>query len=128
MISPAGEMKQTEFLTVFQMVEEGQKPYPLNYEEKKDFIRLITDNKVIIMARPESLLHEKIVFSLPGEKLYEVIITGIKEGFWNISGSKRKGFNYWVQKDKNTIYFTGKDEEIVLNPGRDYESDEGSYD
>lgn len=128
MISPADEMKQTEFITVFQMVEEGQKPYPLDFEEMEGFIKLVVDNKVIIMAKPENLLREKIVFSLPDEKLYEVIITGVKEGFWNISGSRRKGFNYWVQKDKNTIYFTGKDEEIVLNPGRDYESDEGSYD
>lgn len=127
MLSPSEASEKSRFLTVFQMAEAGNGPLPEAYEDREAYVRITIDDNVMIVGRPDRFVEEEITFDVPDDKVYNIIVVGVKAGFWTISRPGKESFNLSVLKNKNTLHFTGQGEQITLRPGRVYGAAEGEY-
>ncbi|MBO9591564.1 MAG: DUF4962 domain-containing protein [Niabella sp.] len=126
LVSPLKDAKKTAFVTVFQMAEETQAELPLQFSEKNGYYLFQVGNKLVVLARPGSLLQEAFTLEVPGDQEYEVIVAGLQEGFWNLSGADGKlNFNATVLKNRHTLSFKMKGGRLALKPQRVYNAPEG---
>ncbi|MCD2424017.1 DUF4962 domain-containing protein [Niabella pedocola] len=126
LVSPLKETKQTTFVTVFQMAEETHAELPLQFTERAGYVQFQVADKLVVLARPGSLLQEAFTLEVPGDQEYEVIVAGLREGFWNLSGADGKlNFNAAVLKNKHTVSLKMKGGRLVLKPQRVYNAQEG---
>ncbi|GGH30247.1 hypothetical protein FAZ19_21430 [Sphingobacterium alkalisoli] len=121
LISSKEKSAEKEFVTVFQMVEDGRAKLQEKYIDKGHYGYFVIGDKVIVLSKPRQLLNEEIIVQIPADKRYDVIIAGVKEGFWNLytKGSELSE-NISVLKDRNVMFFEGKKGELVLKPQRVY--------
>lgn len=126
MVSPKTDNRSDQFLTLFQMVEEGAAELPVIYEDKVDYVYCILGQKIIILSKPSQLLKKEITFSVPNDSSYEVVIAGVIPGFWNVRDEgKRTSHNVSVLKDKHVISFKSDGGQFTLTPTRTYGGEEG---
>jgi heparin/heparan-sulfate lyase len=70
------------------------------------------------VAKPNQYLNEAIEFAVPEINSIEVVVVGLKDGFWNMKSSlKNSSFNINVLKGNHTTSWKSKAETIYLSPG-----------
>jgi len=126
MVSPKNESNQVSYAAVFQMTEQGSSKLPVYYEEKADYYLMRVADRLLVVAKPNRYLNEPIEFVVPGDQQYEVVVVGLKDGFWNMKSSLKNGsFNINVLKGNHTTSWKSKAATIYLSPGRQYGAQEG---
>ncbi|WP_293897754.1 hypothetical protein [Sphingobacterium sp. UBA5670] len=126
MVSPKQESDQVSYASVFQMTESGSSKLPVYAEEKANYYLIRVADRLLVVAKPNQYLNEPIEFAVPGDQSYEVVVVGLKDGFWNMKSSlKNSSFNINVLKGNHTTSWKSKAETIYLSPGRQYGAQEG---
>lgn len=125
MISPKEKNKQDRFLTVFQMLADSTRPLPLRFTEKEGRYELIFADRIVSLSASSEPIKSSFTVTVPDDVLYQVVLTGMKPGFWYVK-TKGNGFtaNFDVKGGKNTLYFTGKGAVYEISPGRSAQPDE----
>lgn len=123
MISPKKAEKRNKFLTVFQMTEGDAKPLPVDFKESDGRYQLILADRVVSMASGSDLLQSAFTMEIPNSGTYEIVMLGMKPGFWNVKQVGGKlNFNSDVIPGKNTITFKAEAGKYLVTPGRAYEA------
>jgi len=108
------------------MTESGSSKLPVYAEEKANYYLIRVADRLLVVAKPNQYLNEAIEFAVPGDQQYEVVVVGLKDGFWNMKSSlKNSSFNINVLKGNHTTSWKSKAETIYLSPGRQYGAQEG---
>jgi heparin/heparan-sulfate lyase len=123
MVSPKKRDKQNKFLTVFQMAEGDAKPLPFDFKESNGRYQLVIADRVVSMTSGSDLLQTAFTMDIPNNASYEVVLLGMKPGFWNVKQADGKlHFNCDVIPGKNTIVFKAEGGKYIVTPGRVYEA------
>lgn len=125
LISPKKAGLHDKFLTVFQMAEGDEKPLPIDFKEKDGCYQLAIADKVLVMDSGSDLLSKAFRVDVTASGLSEVILTGLKPGYWRVNRAGGKvQFNFDLIPGKNTISFKMGAGEYVVSPGRAYGVDD----
>lgn len=118
-ISPKTANKQDRFLTVFQLTAGDTKPMPvIHYETMVSNVVYLAD-RVVSMSKSSNLIDTSYTLKIPKKGKYQVVLTGMESGNWNVVGKNNKiRFNTNVTEGKNTICFFADSGEYVVSPGR----------
>ncbi|RHJ92171.1 hypothetical protein DW095_09005 [Bacteroides sp. AM07-16] len=119
---PKENKKQNRFLTVFQMTADDTKPLPVDFSEKdgKYIIRL--QDRIVCMSSGYEQIQEPFTLTVDQDSEFQILITDLKPGFWNIQDEKNKiNLNFKVKVGKNTIFFKSGKGKYTITPGRSYE-------
>lgn len=123
LIAPKVNTSEKDFVTIFQMVEEGGSKLTESYVDRGNYGYFEIGNKIIVLAKPSVLLNEELMIDIPKDKKYDVILAGVKEGFWNLKiDNLGKGRNISVLKDKNVIMLEKVSGRLSLKPSREYQA------
>lgn len=120
MISPKEANKRDRFLTIFQMTADSAKPLPVSFYETSESYVITLADRVVSMSAGTGLVHSEFTLKVPVDKEYEVVLTGLEPGFWQVKGGD-VDFNTKVVAGKNTIFFKVKGGAYVITPGRSYQ-------
>ncbi|MNI22763.1 Heparin and heparin-sulfate lyase precursor [compost metagenome] len=128
LVSPKAKSTQVSYATVFQMAESAEAKLPVSYEEKEDYYLIRIADRVLVIAKPDRYLDKAVEIAVPAGQEYEVIVVGLKDGFWNVKNpSKNSSFNINVLKGNHTTSWKSKAELFYLSPGRQYGAREGAF-
>ncbi|MDR2284057.1 MAG: hypothetical protein LBE37_12655 [Sphingobacterium sp.] len=128
LVKPKEKAVHTSYATVFQMTEDGAQKLPVQYKEHANYYEIQLADRILIVAKSDRFLEEEIKINVPGDKEYEVLVTGIKDGFWNINNTaKSSKFNVNILKGNHTTSWKAKGEVFVLIPQRVYDASEGRF-
>ncbi|MFD2556252.1 hypothetical protein [Sphingobacterium tabacisoli] len=128
LVKPKEKAVHTSYATVFQMTEDGAQKLPVQYKEYANYYAIQLADRILIVAKSDRFLEEEVEINVPGDKEYEVIVTGIKDGFWNINNTaKSSRFNVNILKGNHTTSWKAKGEVFVLKPYRGYGDSEGRF-
>ena len=128
LVKPKERAVHTSYATVFQMTEDGAQKLPVQYKEYANYYAIQLADRILIVAKSDRFLEEEVEVNVPGDKEYEVIVTGIKDGFWNINNTtKSSRFNVNILKGNHTTSWKAKGEVFVLKPLRVYGDSEGRF-
>ncbi len=128
LVKPKEKAVHTSYATVFQMTEDGAQKLPVQYKEYANYYAIQLADRILIVAKSDRFLEEEVEVNVPGDKEYEVIVTGIKDGFWNINNTtKSSRFNVNILKGNHTTSWKAKGEVFVLKPLRVYGDSEGRF-
>ncbi|TDQ79117.1 heparin/heparan-sulfate lyase [Sphingobacterium yanglingense] len=128
LVKPKERAVHTSYATVFQMTEDGAQKLPVKYKEYSNYYAIQLADRILIVAKSDRFLEEEVEINVPGDKEYEVIVTGIKDGFWNINNTtKSSRFNVNILKGNHTTSWKAKGEVFVLKPLRVYGDSEGRF-
>ncbi|WP_293945881.1 MULTISPECIES: hypothetical protein [unclassified Sphingobacterium] len=128
LVSPKAKSTQVSYATVFQMAESAEAKLPVNYEEKEDYYLIRIADRVLVIAKPDWYLDKAVEIAVPADQEYEVIVVGLKDGFWNVKNpSKNSSFNINILKGNHTTSWKSKAELFYLSPGRQYGAREGAF-
>ncbi|TDQ75998.1 heparin/heparan-sulfate lyase [Sphingobacterium yanglingense] len=110
MLSPRKESKQDEFLTVFQVAEDGVQAMAVKYLKTDVSYVVVAENNVVSMSRLEHFIETEFSIEAPQGKQNHIVLTGLKEGLWSVYFGNRKNKlgDFQVDSGKNTLYFEGK--------------------
>lgn len=122
MYSPKQANKKDRFLTVFQMVDDQEKPLKVEFDEHDKYYLIQLADKFICISKGKDLIDETIYLSIPDNgKEKEVIFAGVREGYWNVNGAETgMNLNVIVDLSKNVLNFSTKGGEFIITPGRVY--------
>ena len=116
LISPKAAGKQHRFLTVFQMTAGQTQPLPVSYTETEDYYLVYMAGSIVGMNKG-ILTSSGIKVNVRDKNEHQVVLTGIKEGTWNIrSRNNKTNFNTAVSEGKNTIFFKAGKGEYTVSP------------
>lgn len=118
MISPKNKEKQQRFLTVFQMLSDTTKPLPVRFSESDGRYQLTFADRVVSMNAASDLTASAFKLAVPADTSYQVVLTGLKSGFWYVGSTDGTTVNYDVKPGENTLYFISKGGEFEIRPGR----------
>jgi len=128
LVSPKAKSTQVSYATVFQMAESAEAKLPVSYEEKEDYYLIRIADRVLVIAKPDRYLDKAVEIAVPAGQEYEVIVVGLKDGFWNVKNpSKNSSFNINILKGNRTTSWKSKAELFYLSPGRQYGAREGAF-
>lgn len=128
MVRPKEKNTHTSYVTVFQMAEESVAKLPVEFVEEENYYLFKLADRLIVMAKADRYLDEGIQLDVPEEGEYEIILVGLKHGFWNVKNMvKNSSFNLNIMKDNHTISWKSTAGVIRLEPGREYGAQEGAY-
>jgi heparin/heparan-sulfate lyase len=117
MISPKKASKNDRFLTVFQMVDGDTKPLPVHYYETPVSYVVTLADRVVSMSNSNGLINKSFTLNIPGNGKFQIAMTGINSGSWNIKSRNGKvNFKANVVTGKNTIFFQGDSGEYIITP------------
>jgi heparin/heparan-sulfate lyase len=123
MISPKKANTRDRFLTVFQMTAADAKPLPVDFKETDGRYQIIVADRVVSMGTGSDLIGTAFAVDVPDDIEYEVVLMGMKPGFWNVKRADGLlNLNLNVDEGKNTIYFKGRGGKYSITPGRSYET------
>ena len=116
LFSPKAARERDEFLTVMQMLDENGKALPISRIET-DFAQVvIAGSHVVGFARSDSPIQKEWLLEIPGDREYQVVLTGMAAGKWSVYQSgKEELIN--VTEDNTTLYFSGKGTCRLVPPG-----------
>ncbi|SEW55840.1 heparin/heparan-sulfate lyase [Chitinophaga arvensicola] len=121
MISPKAAHLQDRFLTVFQLTAADAAPLPLKFDQTSESYIITLADRITVMSNSTGFIRSAFTLNIPKDgKEYEVVLTGMTPGFWNVKGNRN--FNAEVMPGKNTMVFKGTGGEYVITPGRVYET------
>lgn len=119
MISPKHATTRNRFLTVFQMTAGDTKPLPVQHYETPESYVVILADRVVSMSRNSELIGRSFTLKVPESGKYQVVLAGMKPGYWNVkSGNGKTKFNVNVTDGINTIFFQAGSGEYVVSPGK----------
>lgn len=117
MISPKRENKQDHFLSVFQMADGDTKPLPVAYYETAESYVVTPADRMVSMNKGIDFINKRFTLKIPAAKKFQIILSGLKAGRWNIrSKDNIINFNTNVKEGNNTIFFQSEEDEYVLAP------------
>lgn len=117
MISPKKANNRDHFLTVFQMVDGKTKPLPVSYYETPVSYVVVLADRVVSMSNSSDLISKEFELNISGGKKYQVVLTGMEPGSWDIKNKDGKvNFTADVVSGKNTIFFQAGSGEYVVIP------------
>lgn len=123
MISPKKDAKRDKFLTVFQMTAGDAKPLPLDFKALEGRYQIVLADRVVSMSSGSDLLQSAFTLDIPGSGMYEIVLMGMKPGFWNVKRvDGQVNFNYSVVPGKDTISFKAGSGKYIVTPGRAYDA------
>ncbi|WP_202111234.1 hypothetical protein [Sphingobacteruim zhuxiongii] len=127
MVESLNKEGEHNFAALYQLYEEGHAKLPTQVREFANYYQLSIADKLVIIGKPGRYLREEIGFEIPGDKLYEVILLGMSDGFWNLQNSdKNTSFNIRVQPNEHAFSWKQQGGKILLRPGRQYGAAEGN--
>lgn len=116
MVSPSNPRKKNRFLTVFQLADGDTSPLPVRYEETDGCYVVYIADRVVGMSSGSELINQPISI-ITADKKYQVALTGLKAGSWNVkSQDGNENFNVKVVEGKNTLFFEASAEGYVISP------------
>ncbi|RFS18958.1 hypothetical protein DVR12_25465 [Chitinophaga silvatica] len=118
MISPASENRQDRFLTVFQVAEGNSAPLPVTYKETPEYYLVEIADQLVCMSVGSDLIKNDI--NLDVKENRTVTLTGLKPGFWTITGPQGKINSIDVLQEKNTLNFKATAGKYTISYGRSY--------
>lgn len=119
MISPKKANSQDRFLTVFQFTAGDTKPLPVSYYETPVSYVVQLADRVVSMSNSNDLIDKTFSVKIDAKGKYQVVLTGMKPGNWNIQSKDGKTkFNATVKEGKNTIFFQAGSGEYLVTPGQ----------
>lgn len=126
LVEPKQKETRTAYATVFQMTEDNTQKLPIQHMEYADYYILKLADRILVIAKPDRFLKESIKIDVPGDKVYEVIVVGLTDGFWNINNTiKNSKFNVNILKGNHTTSWKAQGEVFELTPERVYGAREG---
>jgi heparin/heparan-sulfate lyase len=119
LISPRENKEKDRFLTVFQMLADSTAPLPVKFLEENGRYNLIFSDRVVNLSANSAQEGSAFSLSVPSDKGYQVLVTGLTQGFWHVK-TKSGGVpvNYDIQEKKNTLSFSSIGGEYEIVPGR----------
>ncbi|NML41319.1 hypothetical protein HHL17_29265 [Chitinophaga sp. G-6-1-13] len=121
MVSPQTARQQDRFLTVFQMARENVTPLPVSYYEAAQRYVITIGNRIVVMASSSGLIDAAFELLVPGDQPYEVVMTGLAPGFWNMQDSNGKIVSTVnIAAGENAWSFHAKAGTYKISPGRPY--------
>lgn len=128
MVNPKQKDTHASYATVFQMTEKPETKLPIEFVEETNYYRFKLADRIVIMAKADRYLNEEILIDIPGDQKYEIILVGLKHGFWNVRNTaKSSSFNLNITKDNHTASWKSTEGVIQLVPERVYGAPEGEY-
>lgn len=125
MISPNKANIRDRFLTVFQMTSDNAKPLPLDFNETNDRYQVILADRIVSMSSTSDLIRSSFTIDVPNNSAYQVILLGMKPGFWNVKSiDQAVNFNSEVIPGRNTLFFEARGGNYSITPGRSYDATE----
>ena len=119
MISPKKANSQDRFLTVFQFTAGETKPLPVSYYQTPVSYVVNLADRVVSMSKSNDLIDKSFSLNIVAKGKYQVILTGMKSGNWNVKSKDGKTkFNANATEGKNTIFFLAGNGEYVITPGQ----------
>lgn len=116
-ISPSKSDKRNRFLTVFQMTDGNTKPLQVRHEETDVCYIIYIADRVVSMSNSTNLIEKGFTLNITDKGKYQVVLTGMKAGSWNIQNrNNTKKFNVVVEEGKNTVFFEAENGEYIINP------------
>jgi heparin/heparan-sulfate lyase len=119
LVTPKIASSRDRFLTVFQMTDGDTKPLPVtHYETEQGYVVVLAD-RVVGMSSSADLIGKAFTLKIPAGKQYQVVLAGMKPGYWNIKARKgRMHFNVNVEAGKNTLFFQARGGLYEVSPGQ----------
>lgn len=107
MLSPVKHSKEDNFISFFQMSDDHVAPVQVEYREDVHHHVVSFANHVVSMCKQLDLIQGKFSMYIPEPNSHsKVLITGLKEGKWNVRRKDGKvNFDMVVLPKRNTIYF-----------------------
>lgn len=114
------------YATVFQMTENGVQKQPVQYMEQSNYYQIRLLDRIVVIAKSDRFLEESFKIDVPADKEYEVILLGLKDGFWNIDNlTKSSKFNVNILRGNHTTSWKARAAVFQLTPHRIYGAEEG---
>ncbi|WP_343743535.1 hypothetical protein [Chitinophaga sp.] len=121
MVSPATAQQQDRFLTVFQMARDNAKPLPVRYYEAAQRYVVTIGNRIVVLASGSGLIDAAFDLFVDKDQPYDVVMTGLAAGFWNIQDGEGKIVGTVnIAAGKNAWSFRAKAGTYRVSPGRPY--------
>lgn len=118
MVSPKAANSRDRFLTVFQVTEGDTKPLPVShYETAQSYVVVLAD-RVVSMSNSAQLVDQPFTLKVPSGKGYQVVLAGMKPGYWQVKGKRGVHYNVNVEAGKHTIFFTARGGDYQIRPGQ----------
>ncbi|HMR17773.1 MAG TPA: hypothetical protein PKA53_00615 [Sphingobacterium sp.] len=107
LVSPHSPNTDDQFLSVFQMTNEGSTPLPIQHK-KRDGLDYLTIDNILILVRDGKQYHKnKIILEVAGKNIKELFVTGLEEGLWYLSNHRGKKLQeIIVGKNQNVLILT----------------------
>lgn len=117
MISPKKASENDRFLTIFQMVAGDTRPLPVSYEETPVSYVVTLADRVVSMSKGNDFISNSFELKIPAGGKYQVALTGMKPGVWNIKSRDGKvNFTAEVKSEENTIFFEEGSGDYIVAP------------
>lgn len=121
MVTPDKANACDRFLTVFQMAEGDAKPLPVSFRENGGVYQITVADRIVCMSAGADLADEAFTIEVPAGASWQVVLAGLKPGFWNIrQEGGQMNFNTNVVDGKNVVHFTAGAGKYIVTPGRVY--------
>lgn len=121
MVSPKTAQQQDRFLTVFQMARDNAAPLPVSYYEAAQRYVITIGNRIVVMAAGSGFIDTAFDLVIPGDQPYEVVMTGLAPGLWNIQDRDGKTVSTAnIAAEKNAWSFHVKAGTYKISAGRPY--------
>ncbi|WP_437920089.1 hypothetical protein [Sphingobacterium sp. LRF_L2] len=120
MVSPAHLKDENSFLTVFQMAEEGVKPYVVDMKMENDVYVLQFADVVVCLPKHDGFIEKELLLSDLPNRPKKIVIAGLQSGFWQIIEEGHAGKNVEIKNRDNVYSFETSSQNVILKPGRQY--------
>lgn len=128
LVRPKEKNTHASYATVFQMAEESEAKLPIEFVEAENYYLFKLADRIVVMAKADRYLDEAIQIDVSEDQEYEIILVGLKHGFWNVKNTvKNSSFNVNIMKDNHTVSWKSTAGVIRLEREREYGAQEGAY-
>lgn len=113
-ISPIKQQKSNIFLNIIQIMDADKKEVPVKKNEQKDILVVEIRNWLVVFPKDDKMVKNEFIITPPLEgKVKQVLLTGLKPGFWNINNQYR----IFTSASSGSIYLEiNTTEKITLIP------------
>lgn len=121
MVSPQEENRNDRFLTVFQMTSDTTQLFPVSSYSTGDLFVTVLGQTLVGMSNSTDHISREFRIDPPGRHSYQLILTGLKPGFWNIEDVETgESVNYNVLPHHNVIQLEEVKGSLIVTPQRKY--------
>ena len=128
LVQPKAKDVRTSYATIFQMAEDGVRKMPVACKEHPDYYLIRIADRILVVTKPDRFLNEALKISVPDDAEYEIVVVGLKDGFWSMNNTtKNSKFNVNILKGNHTFSWKAKGDDFLLTPERAYGASEGRF-